>query len=201
MLLIKENEQKNFRFIIEVTGTELRNTEARLVFEDENTNKFFPLEIKNDGTCQGRLDYADVKSLTKGRVYLEVVAESMLFKPWQDDFRVDATRVTVAESAEIVRKTLEAVGGSRTKKAKGKKQRQPIMAESILPHTPSYPQLLAEFKKLMIAKRVSFIMGESAENRAKKKEAISELYLKYGKEIKADLEQLTKTTIEELLIL
>jgi hypothetical protein len=204
MLLIKENEQKNFRFTIEVTGTELRNAEARLVFEDSQSNKFFPLEIKNDGTCEYQLEYADVRALSKGRVYLEVVAEQMLFKPWQDEFRVDTVRASVNESAEIIRKTLQAIGSGavRTKSTTAtpaKKKRR--VSESRKSYMPTYDELLAEFKKMMIAKKVSFIMGESAENRLKKKEVIAELYVKYGKSIKPELEQLTRTTIDELLIL
>jgi hypothetical protein len=200
MLLIKENEQKTFRFNIEVTGTELRHTSARLVFEDASTNKFFPMEVKNDGTCEYRLEYDEVKNLSKGRVYLEVVAESILFKPWQEEFRVDAVHTVVTENADLIRRTLQAAKSTSGKKAK-KTSKYTQMRESAKPATPSYDELLSEFKKLMIKKRVSFTMGESTENRAKKKEAIGELYVKYGSAVKPTLEQLTRTSIEELLIL
>ena len=102
MLLIKENEQKTFRFNIEVTGTELHDTSARLVFEDIATNKFFPLHINSDGSCEYQLDYALVKSLTEGRVYLEVVAESMLFKPWEEEFRIESELPTITVTESVV---------------------------------------------------------------------------------------------------
>ena len=214
MLLIKENEQKTFRFNIEVTGTELHDTSARLVFEDIATNKFFPLHINTDGSCEYQLDYALVKSLTEGRVYLEVVAESMLFKPWEEEFRIESElpTITVTESvveskplvSETAKKPVQVVKSTPAPKAKPAtvfESKQPKAETEKQPVIPMWETILPEFKKIMKSKRASFMLGETKENRAKKKEAIAELYVKYGKDAKPALEQLTRTTIDELLIL
>ena len=210
MLLIKENEQKTFRFNIEVTGTELRDTSARLVFEDVATNKFFPLHINADGSCEYELDYALVKSLSEGRVYLEVVAESMLFKPWEEEFRVESELPNISVTKSVVEsKTTptpakKVVKPQPTQKAKPTtvfESKQPKAETEKQPVIPMWETILPEFKKIMKSKRASFMMGETKENRSKKKEAIAELYVKYGKSAKPALEQLTRTTIDELLIL
>ena len=217
MLLIRENEQKSFRFAIEVNGTELENTSARLVFEDINSNKFFPLHINSDGSCEYQLDYAAVKSLSEGRVYLEVVAESMLFKPWEEEFRIESQvpEIRVTESVietqtteHISTTTPKPVTKPATKKPVVETVKKPIVeekqtvVETIEPIMPAmYKELVTEFKQLMKQKRASLILGETAENRAKKKEAIKELYLKHGKSAMEALDLITRTTIDELLIL
>ena len=205
MLLIKENEQKSFRFNIEVTGTDLDNASARLVFEDAYSNKFFPLHINSDGSCEYQLDYALVKSLSEGRVYLEVVAESMLFKPWEEEFRIESEipTITVTESVVGTKNVTPArpkVVEVATKKPQPVVEtKQPKVVEE--PTIPMWETILPEFKKIMKSKKASFILGETKENRSKKKQAIAELYLKFGKASKPALEHLTKTTIDELLIL
>ena len=225
MLLIKENEQKTFRFNIEVSGTELQNTSARLVFEDVATNKFFPLHINSDGSCEYELDYALVKSLSEGRVYLEVVAESMLFKPWEEEFRIDSELPTitvtesVVESKPLVSDNVKPVAvpvvetvakpaskptpapALKAKPATVFESKQPKAETEKHPTIPMWETILPEFKKIMKSKRASLMLGETKENRSKKKEAIGELYVKYGKAAKPALEHLTRTTIDELLIL
>lgn len=217
MLLIRENEQKSFRFAIEVNGTELENTSARLVFEDINSNKFFPLHINSDGSCEYQLDYAAVKSLSEGRVYLEVVAESMLFKPWEEEFRIESQvpEIRVTESVietqtteHISTTTPKPITKPATKKPVVETVKKPVVeekqtvVETIEPAAPAmYKELVTEFKQLMKQKRASLILGETAENRAKKKETIKELYLKHGKPAMEALDLITRTTIDELLIL
>ena len=218
MLLIRENEQKSFRFAIEVNGTELENTSARLVFEDVNSNKFFPLHINNDGSCEYQLDYAAVKSLSEGRVYLEVVAESMVFKPWEEEFRVhsEVPEIRVTESVVETRatskpKTKATVAETKQPTATKPQVTQPVVETKKPVPKPElvveaakpamYAQLVSEFKKIMKTKKASLILGETAENRAKKKEAIKELYLKHGKPAMGALDLITRTTIDELLIL
>ena len=218
MLLIKENEQKSFRFAIEVTGTELKNTSARLVFEDVNSNKFFPLHINADGSCEYQLDYAAVRSLSEGRVYLEVVAESMVFKPWEEEFRVhsEVPEIRVTESVVETRatskpKTKATVAETKQPTATKPQVTQPVVETKTPvakpqpvaePKKPAmYVELVTEFKKLMKAKHASLILGETTANRAKKKEAIKELYIKHGKPAMEALDLITCTTIDELLIL
>jgi hypothetical protein len=219
MLLIKENEQKSFRFNIEVTGTELKNTSARLVFEDAFSNKFFPLHINNDGSCEYELDYALVKSLSEGRVYLEVVAESMLFKPWEEEFRIESELPTITVTESVVeskplmaesqptKQPIQVAKATQTTRVRKPtvatvfESKQPKVETETEPVIPMWETILPEFKKIMKTKRASFVLGETKENRVKKKEAIGELYVKYGKEAKPALEQLTRTTIDELLIL
>ena len=217
MLLIKENEQKSFRFAIEVTGTELENTSARLVFEDVNSNKFFPLHINRDGSCEYQLDYATVRSLSEGRVYLEVVAESMVFKPWEDEFRIhsEVPEIRVTESfveTTVTTPIVETKKTTQTKKpvvtetkqAPVVQSKKPVVQENTMPAAtqhPMYAKLLAEYKAILKQNKVSFIMGESKDTVAKKKKAIGELYKKYGKPSTAILEHFTKTKIDELLIL
>ena len=208
MLLIKENEQKSFRFNIEVTGTDLDNASARLVFEDAYSNKFFPLHINSDGSCEYELDYALVKSLSEGRVYLEVVAESMLFKPWEEEFRIESElpTITVTESVVETKNVITPARPKAVEVATKKPQtvvetKQPKVEEEKETVIPMWETILPEFKKIMKSKKVSLILGETKENRSKKKQAIAELYLKFGKAAKPALEHLTKTTIDELLIL
>lgn len=204
MLLIKENEQKSFRFNIEVTGTELQNTSARLVFEDAQTNKFFPLHINLDGSCEYQLDYALVKSLSEGRVYLEVVAESMLFKPWEEEFRIESKLPTITVTESVVESKPVVAAVKSVKPPVVTETKKPIVKEVAKPgidQHPMYKTMLAEYKSILKQNKVSFIMGESKDTVAKKKKAIGELYKKYGKPATAVLEHFTKTKIDELLIL
>jgi hypothetical protein len=198
MLIIKENEQKKFKFALEVTGTELKNTSARLVFEDANTHKFFPMSIDSDGICEHDILRDDVLSLTEGRVYLEVIAESVLFTPWEEEFQIERVtpKIEVKET-KISNKTVIA-------KAPRVETKKPIVKESQEPSIkqhPMYSRILEEYKTLLKQNKVSFIMGETKETVAKKKKAIGELYKKYGKASTAILEHFTKTKIDELLIL
>jgi hypothetical protein len=147
-------------------------------------------------------------------VYLEVVAESMLFKPWEEEFRIESElpTITVTESvveskplvSETAKKPVQVVKSTPAPKAKPAtvfESKQPKAETEKQPVIPMWETILPEFKKIMKSKRASFMLGETKENRAKKKEAIAELYVKYGKPAKPALEQLTRTTIDELLIL
>ena len=68
MITIKENENKHFSFKLDVKGTDLKQTSARLIFEGLEDVRLFNILINEDGTCEHKVAHKDLLAL-KGIYY------------------------------------------------------------------------------------------------------------------------------------
>jgi hypothetical protein len=176
MITIKEHEDKHFSFKLEVKGADLSKTNARIIFEGKNNNSFFPVMINEHGICEHSVEYKDINSLKEGKVYLEVVADNVYFRPWEDTYKIETPKILNINLTESnVKSTSNTV--------------------------PMFESLKKEYRSLMKRHGVLFLNGDSKENLEIKNIVISLLENKYGSLIKNDLPQLKSLTIDELIIL
>jgi len=98
-----KDKSKLFEAKITVDGTTepLSECSARLILEFENKNLLFYGDTDNDGNCKFNIPPIKENYGEKGKVKLEIVAESTLFKPWEDEFELKQQKTL---KAEIVRK-------------------------------------------------------------------------------------------------
>lgn len=93
-----------FQCNLQVEGTSLVKSQARVILETNNMNYLFKGTIYNDGLCEfelpklkGVLDEGSI-----GMLRLEVIADDVHFEPWASDFVVEADKkvmVTIQEQA------------------------------------------------------------------------------------------------------
>lgn len=194
MVNIKENENKHFTFKIDVKGAELKDTHARLIFEEKNNLKFFPVTIGKDGASECSVKYTDVNALKEGKIFLEVFADSVYFKPWEDTYNVKSEVKTVAEAVKpsvkpvakpIAKPIVEAV--------------KPKPAPKVI--VPDISALKKEYKTILKENRVSFLNGNNEYNLKAKKFALNKLLTKYGIGVKESILKLNSINIDELIIL
>ena len=88
-----------FECKIQLEGTSIKNSQARLLIESENLSLVFKGEISSDGKC--KIPIKKLKGLldenTQGNVKLEVIAEDTYFTPWESKFTVETSRKITVE--------------------------------------------------------------------------------------------------------
>lgn len=94
-----------FNCNIDVEGTSLSNSKARLVIETTDLSYVFNGKINESGVCE--VDIPKTKNFlpegTKGNIKLEVIADDVFFEPWSSDFNVKTSKkvnVVVQEQQE-----------------------------------------------------------------------------------------------------
>jgi hypothetical protein len=184
MLVINENEIKHFNFGVEVKGTKETPT-ARLVFEGNGNHKMFPV-TSEDGKFVHSLSYDALKELQEGLVYLEVLVGKTYFRPWEDKYTIKGAIVN--ESVAPIKKQIIS---EEVKKPEPKKEK---------PQVPAFKVLRLEYKNLLKAAGVSFLLGESNKNFEIKKKVLTIMENKYGRQVRPDLLKLNSIKIDELLI-
>lgn len=97
-----KDKSKLFEAKITVDGTTepLSECSARLILEFSNKNLLFYGETDDNGNCKFNIPPIKENYGDKGKVKLEIVAESTLFKPWEDEFELKQRKTL---KAEIVR--------------------------------------------------------------------------------------------------
>jgi hypothetical protein len=96
-----------FQCNLQVEGTSLVKSQARVILETNNMNYLFKGTIYNDGLCEfelpklkGVLDEGSI-----GMLRLEVIADDVHFEPWASDFVVEADKkVMVTIQEQVVKK-------------------------------------------------------------------------------------------------
>jgi hypothetical protein len=96
-----------FQCNLQVEGTSLVKSQARVILETNNMNYLFKGTIYNDGLCEfelpklkGVLDEGSI-----GMLRLEVIADDVHFEPWSSDFVVEADKkVMVTIQEQVVKK-------------------------------------------------------------------------------------------------
>ena len=110
MYKLYTDKQELFEAKIELTGASIKNSFARLVLESSEWNLTFEGKIDSNGNVKvpikklkGVLNEGD-----KGNLKLEVIAEDVYFKPWEDNFEVSTSRkITVEVKSQSEKEIIE----------------------------------------------------------------------------------------------
>ena len=99
------DKSNKFQCSIQVEGTSLENSQARIIIETNHLSYLFNGEIYNTGICEfelpklkGILDEGSV-------VKLEVIADDVRFEPWSSDFVVEAEKKINVKIQEQITET------------------------------------------------------------------------------------------------
>lgn len=99
MFTLYTDKSEDFKCKIDVEGSDLSKTKARLVIESSNFTLMFEGKIDNDGDCvipikklKGVLSESD-----KGNMRLEVIADDTFFSPWEGEYVVKTNKKVTVE--------------------------------------------------------------------------------------------------------
>ncbi len=105
---IYRDKAETFVCDMEITGASAMNSKARIIMECKDLTYMFEGSIDEKGQCRIPLRKMNFLQENEGGVIkLEVIAEDMVFQPWQDNFvAVNSKKVSVkiAESVETAPK-------------------------------------------------------------------------------------------------
>lgn len=98
MYTLFSDKKEDFKCKVQVEGSSLTETQARLVLRGGSRNIMFEGKINSDGLCV--IPIKGLRSVfnegEKGKMVLEVITNGNYFSPWQDDFKTKlSTNVTV----------------------------------------------------------------------------------------------------------
>ena len=94
-----------FNCNIDIEGTSLSKSKARVVVETEDMSYMFNGTIQSNGLCEVHIPKTKnfLNEGTKGNIRLEVIADDVYFEPWNTDFQVKTNKkvqVMVQEQEE-----------------------------------------------------------------------------------------------------
>lgn len=99
------DKPNKFSCNIEVDGTSLAKSKARIIIESNDINYMFNGKIDEEGNCE--IIIPKTKNFLSennfGKMRLEVIADDVYFEPWSSDFIVKASKnvqVIVKEQVE-----------------------------------------------------------------------------------------------------
>lgn len=88
-----------FECNIALEGASLKKSTARLVVETDSYSLLFKGRIDSNGNC--KIPIRKLKGLidenSEGSIRLEVIAEDTFFTPWENNFKVDASKKVTVE--------------------------------------------------------------------------------------------------------
>lgn len=163
-----KDKSKLFEAKISVEGTTepLSECSARLIFEFDNKNLLFYGKVDDDGLCKFNVPAIKENYGDKGKVVLEVVAESTLFKPWEDVFELKQSK---SLKVEIITKDKEVIKEAPKLKVQVQKEIDypSIIFENILKEGITKANILKRVKKIN-----SIILETTRKYNLKEKEII-----------------------------
>jgi hypothetical protein len=174
MYTLYTDKSEDFKCNIGVEGVSLNDTKARLVLESSKLNLMFTGDIKSDGTCsipisklKGIFNEGDV-----GKLKLEVIADDVLFSPWESDFSIKTQRkvqVEVQQNDDTVIK--------ENKKIHVKVESTPATVKEIQVVTKplSSPSLTKESKDTTVIKTMFDRRGINKSNLRENKDIINNI--------------------------
>jgi hypothetical protein len=98
------DDEDIFECNIKVNGSSLNNTKARMIFEFSDRSYVFNGKIDKDGLVKVNIPRLSEIKDNKGKANLEVIVDSLLFTPWQSEFKLEDKNNVVVESISINRK-------------------------------------------------------------------------------------------------
>jgi len=88
-----------FECTIALEGASLKKSTARLVIETDSYSLLFKGDIDANGNC--KIPIRKLRGLieenSQGSIRLEVIAEDTFFTPWENSFKVDASKKVTVE--------------------------------------------------------------------------------------------------------
>jgi hypothetical protein len=99
------DKPNKFSCNIEVDGTSLSKSKARIIIECNDINYMFNGKIDDEGNCEITIPKTKnfLSENNSGKMRLEVIADDVYFEPWSSDFIVKASKnvqVIVKEQVE-----------------------------------------------------------------------------------------------------
>jgi hypothetical protein len=109
--LLYRDKTELFSCDIMIEGANLSETQARLIVESDEWTLMFEGEITKNGKCNIPINKLSILNEgAEGKIRLEVIADSSVFVPWEDNFKVKLSKKVSIKMNE-----------SRTKKKEIKK--------------------------------------------------------------------------------
>lgn len=88
-----KDKSELFSCDIAVEGANLNETQVRLIVESDEWTLMFEGEIDKKGKCNIPINKLSILNEgTKGKIRLEVIADSSVFVPWEDNFKVKLSK-------------------------------------------------------------------------------------------------------------
>ena len=143
MYKLYTDKQEIFECEIQLEGTTLDKSEARLVIETNDMALLFKGNIDSKGKC--KIPIKKLKGLlnenAKGSIKLEVIADDVYFTPWESNFNVETSKkVTVEVKSQQNNNVI--LEGKPKVSIKGVKSNSKIIKESEKKHVLNILKLL-----------------------------------------------------------
>jgi len=134
MYTLFSDKKEDFKCKVEVEGSSLTETSARLVLKGSGKNILFEGDIASDGMCT--IPIKGLRSMfnegEKGQMVLEVITDGAYFSPWEDDFNIKLSKnVTVEVIGEQKKEPVRETVKVEVQKPKRKKTSSMIVAEQL----------------------------------------------------------------------
>ncbi len=88
------DKNKIFECNVNIEGASLKDSEVRLLLESTNFTLTFKGNINSNGTV--KIPINKLKGILeenyKGKIYLEVIAEDTVFRPWESEYETDVSK-------------------------------------------------------------------------------------------------------------
>ena len=129
MYVLYTDKSEDFKCHIDVEGTKLSSTRARVVLENKDLNLMFEGSIDGSGNCV--IPIKKLKNIlpegAEGTMKLEVIADDTYFSPWEDSFSVKVNKKVTVEVFNDTRK--EQIKENRVKVQVTPQQKQSKIVE------------------------------------------------------------------------
>jgi hypothetical protein len=103
---IFRDKTETFVCDMEISGANPLNSKARVIIESQDMTYMFEGTIDDKGHCEIPLKKMNFLSENEiGKIKLEVIADDMMFNPWEDTFVAVNSKKVVVKIAESVNNT------------------------------------------------------------------------------------------------
>ena len=103
---IFRDKTETFVCDMEISGANPLNSKARVIIESQDMTYMFEGTIDDKGHCEIPLKKMNFLSENEiGKIKLEVIADDMMFNPWEDTFVAVNSKKVVVKVAESVNNT------------------------------------------------------------------------------------------------
>jgi len=132
MYTLYSDKPNLFECSIQLEGTSISNSFARLIIESEKNSLVFNGEINNNGVCL--VPIKKIKGLVSeaGNMRLEVVADDMYFNPWNSEYELKQSKSVTVEVKQPIKPLIE----NKAPKVKVKYPKRNIIKEEKAKTTP-----------------------------------------------------------------
>jgi len=141
MLRFHSDRKQIFECKIKIEGADAKDSTARLVLQDGDTNRIYEGKVDVLGNCKIDIPALDGFKNSKGKATLEVRVNDVVFEPYKNDYLIVERQVRVDEVKVVEKPTI-----IRSKKL-AKKQK--LYSEEIsMTDKEMINELLSKFNKL-----------------------------------------------------